>query len=59
MIIEFDTNKCIWKEATYGVNYTTVDAYIVYWNVYDNYFMINNQKFKKEQYQNKIKIEIN
>ena len=36
MIIEFDTNKCIWKEATYGVNYTTVDEYIVYWNVYDD-----------------------
>lgn len=59
MIIEFDTNKCIWKEATYGVIFTKVDDYTVYWNQYDGYFMVNNQKFKKEKYQNNIKIEIN
>lgn len=49
MIIEFDTNKCIWKEATYGVIFTKVDDYTVYWNQYDDYFIVNNQKFKKEK----------
>ena len=58
MIINFDTNKCDWVEATYGVQFTKIDDVIVYWNVYDDYFMVNKQKFKREKYQNNITIEV-
>lgn len=52
-----DFNNIDWKEATYGTWMTRINNDIIYWNRYDNYFKISNEKKKlnKEDFEERYK----